>query len=70
MSMTITVFESDVVLGISLTRFIRRTGDNRFESDVVLGISLTATNSLKSFVMFESDVVLGISLTQPFLFGN
>ena len=34
-------FESDVVLGISLTSSSISTIGTRFESDVVLGISLT-----------------------------
>ena len=57
-------FESDVVLGISLTWLQDGFRQELFESDVVLGISLTAGADKFPLNEFESDVVLGISLTR------
>ena len=58
-------FESDVVLGNSLTTDRFKFNDFRFESDVVLGNSLTSNRVEKRYNKFESDVVLGNSLTVP-----
>ena len=56
-------FESDVVLGNSLTPIVPFTSPLSFESDVVLGNSLTLSQKPLSSALFESDVVLGNSLT-------
>ena len=57
------MFESNVKLGITLTRFIIDISFSKFESNVKLGITLTSYLDYIRNGQFESNVKLGITLT-------